>query len=845
MTQLTITPKISDKTARFKGTIAAGEHVAVTIKGGAEWIGTDSGANLTLRVLDLVTGRTLAVFPYWTEDNQDDWPEDVTSADAWETSGDDNADLSCTLNLNTLRMVAAARHMLRVPVMFVLGDTDDPRTLYFRDRYEVEYWPERIGDTVPYDLDKWPKQIDDWTELVTGWTAKLNGMKLTAAPFTGKVVSGVSKNGVTITLNDGDDTTDTVVDLFDGEVSAAQMNAAIAAMGSTKQNTLTFDDIPTAESDNPVKSGGVKAAIDEVADDLTEHTGNTDIHVIAEQKTAWTAKYNKPQGGIPKSDLASAVQASLAKADTAVQVHQDLSEYVNGAVYDSNAKSIKFKHDTTVLFDIDATAFIKDGMVDSVEIIDGNLVISFNTDAGIEDIEIPLTDIFNPSNYYDKTAADGRFVQKEAGKGIVAVDATLATSGAAADAKAVGDALAEKASAAGVFLELDGTEVGGFEVPNLSVAGVGTSVVESNGVIDNYAIDAVGNLYVLDTIEWTLDGVAQDDVRMTAENQYTVDGSGDYALLSPAYGFGSGTGEIAVINGYSIRINFSVDGQGVYSPVIVAYDSGGNFDHFVYGDGGVTMPFDGKFSYSFEYGGHAFAMRAKKGAYSFLMTHGKFVREISEGWAESKANKVSSLSAQSTHAQYPSAKCVHDALAQKANASDLPYRLVEPGKWEFSGIGVQSGVVYGVDESESDGYWVYTLIADSENVDDYTSSERLDSVSFSGAGVTATRNVLHDRAGNRVEVSGDTTLTLPAAVAGYARDFLVRLEISGSTVPTITFAAPTGETLTYETDGDEFPVPDEAGDWLYSFTESCVAHKFAVSLKKVNEVAAPQAQGGS
>ena len=64
-------------------------------------------------------------------------------------------------------------------------------------------------------------------------------------------------------------------------------------------------------------------------------------------------------------------------------------------------------------------------------------------------------------------------------------------------------------------------------------------------------------------------------------------------------------------------------------------------------------------------------------------------------------------------------------------------------------------------------------------------------------------------------------------------------------MPTITFAAPTGETITYETDGDEFPVPDEAGTWSYSFTENCVAHKFAVALKKVNEVAAPQAQGGA
>lgn len=58
---------------------------------------------------------------------------------------------------------------------------------------------------------------------------------------------------------------------------------------------------------------------------VTAHTGNSDIHVISEQKTAWTAKYDKPSGGIPKSDLASSVQASLDKADTALQQHQDIS----------------------------------------------------------------------------------------------------------------------------------------------------------------------------------------------------------------------------------------------------------------------------------------------------------------------------------------------------------------------------------------------------------------------------------------------------------------------------------------------------------------------------------------
>jgi len=195
------------------------------------------------------------------------------------------------------------------------------------------------------------------------------------------------------------------------------------------------------------------------------------------------------------------------------------------------------------------------------------------------------------------------------------------------------------------------------------------------------------------------------------------------------------------------------------------------------------------------------------------------------------------------------ANATDTALAGKADATDLTYALVTPGEWAFSdGVAhviygpsmLSEGWYYSLSDQEYPGYMSQLFSDDEEALDALV-------LNFSNGvhAITATRASLPghlcDRAGNRVVVSGDTTLTLPAAVAGYARDFLVRLEISGSTVPTITFAAPTGETIVYETDGDEFPVPDEAGDWLYSFTESCVAHKFAVSLKKVNTVA----QGGS
>lgn len=52
--------------------------------------------------------------------------------------------------------------------------------------------------------------------------------------------------------------------------------------------------------------------------DLTTHTSNTTIHVTSDDKAAWNAKYDKPEGGIPASDLAEAVQDSLQLAEDAM-----------------------------------------------------------------------------------------------------------------------------------------------------------------------------------------------------------------------------------------------------------------------------------------------------------------------------------------------------------------------------------------------------------------------------------------------------------------------------------------------------------------------------------------------
>lgn len=191
---------------------------------------------------------------------------------------------------------------------------------------------------------------------------------------------------------------------------------------------------------------------------------------------------------------------------------------------------------------------------------------------------------------------------------------------------------------------------------------------------------------------------------------------------------------------------------------------------------------------------------------------------------------------------------VYTALQAKADASDLPYALVTPGEWEFSGVPSGATNVQ-MSFDDVDGWSLrFEIAGGSRNFSTGQGTAEDLVVVFETFGeygdITATRASLPghllDRAVNAVPVSTDTTLTLPALVnADKARDFLVRLAISGSTVPTITFAAPTGETITYETDGDEFPVPDAEGTWLYSFTETA-AGVFAVALKSVSVVT----QGG-
>ena len=121
-----------------------------------------------------------------------------------------------------------------------------------------------------------------------------------------------------------------------GKLGDLYTKAQLDVILDSKQSALTFDNVPTAGSDNPVKSGGIYNALDVKADKVASATngdfagldgnGNlvdsgskaSDFATAAQGLLADTA-YQKPSTGIPSTDLASGVNTSLGKADTAYQ----------------------------------------------------------------------------------------------------------------------------------------------------------------------------------------------------------------------------------------------------------------------------------------------------------------------------------------------------------------------------------------------------------------------------------------------------------------------------------------------------------------------------------------------
>lgn len=192
-------------------------------------------------------------------------------------------------------------------------------------------------------------------------------------------ISKLRLSGVTYTIVD-----ETAIHDLSNYYTTAQTDSQITAATSALAQTI--------EEAGYQNSSQVNAAITAVTNPinatLTAHTANTEIHVTLANKEAWNAKLDAA----------------------------DIEGLFGYSEYDQETHRINFKNTSTgsVISYIDASPFIVDGMVKNVEIKDVTiegasvkcLVISFNTDAGKQDINIPISQVFDASNYYTKSQTD-------------------------------------------------------------------------------------------------------------------------------------------------------------------------------------------------------------------------------------------------------------------------------------------------------------------------------------------------------------------------------------------------------------------------------------------------------
>ena len=170
--------------------------------------------------------------------------------------------------------------------------------------------------------------------------AAINEVKGIADDKQDKLIAGanitIAADGKTISATGGGGST-IELDTTLSETGKAADAKAVGDALSDKQDTIS--DLVN------IRSGAAKGAtaLQSVpstyrtasAQDVVDNGLNERISAIEGKEAGWNGKYSKPTGGIPKADLATAVQASLGKADSALQEHQSLAAYRTASAQDA------------------------------------------------------------------------------------------------------------------------------------------------------------------------------------------------------------------------------------------------------------------------------------------------------------------------------------------------------------------------------------------------------------------------------------------------------------------------------------------------------------------------------
>ena len=199
----------------------------------------------------------------------------------------------------------------------------------------------------------------------------------------------IKLSGVTYDIIDS-----TAVHSLDGYYTSGQTNDAITAATNALAETIAEQHYQT--------SGDVQNAISGKAD-----------------TTAVTESINAATSGKLDTSVFNTYSGNI---DTA------LASKVAGASWDSQTSRLNFYDNAsatgTPLVYVDGADWVKDSFLKSVTVEDRQisgetvpcLVFVFDTESGETETVIPLTDIFNPSNYYTKTETDSAISAATSGK---------------------------------------------------------------------------------------------------------------------------------------------------------------------------------------------------------------------------------------------------------------------------------------------------------------------------------------------------------------------------------------------------------------------------------------------
>ena len=264
------------------------------------------------------------------------------------------------------------------------------------DYYTKEEVDEKIEEHEPDLSDYYTKEeIDDSALVISAALNELNDRKLDASAYTPTDLSDYyTKEEV------------------DGKISE-QGNTHIDKLEVGQINMTTHSSAGTCNITGVNKITASSGEIASLTSNIVD-ASSVNVQYMGSSKNvaSWISQ---------KLDATAYTPTDLSNYYTKDEVDDAILPFFDDAAYVDADKKIYFYHNDNVVCEINAEKFIKDGMVNTVSIgqpTSGShqgedcLIITFNTDAGKEDIEIPLEDLFDADNYYDKNAIDRQMAGK-------------------------------------------------------------------------------------------------------------------------------------------------------------------------------------------------------------------------------------------------------------------------------------------------------------------------------------------------------------------------------------------------------------------------------------------------